>query len=39
MVMLIAGCHGDITLGTSSHGRNVIINILYICFDQYWITV
>ena len=39
MVMLVAGCHGDISLGTSPHDRGIIIVILYVSIDQYWIIV
>ena len=39
MVMLVSGYHGDISLGTSLHDCNIIINILYVSIDQYWIIV
>ena len=39
MVILIASCHGNTKLGTSSHGRDGIIDIWYIFLDQYWFTV
>ena len=39
MVTSMTDCHGNISLGASSCGSDVIIDLLYVSVDQYWTTL